>query len=313
MAEPRRLTELADAINQQARFPESPHVVALSGGADSAALAFIAGLASSAKPRCVHVHHGLPASDRLAGSAQDIARALDMECDVVDVVVAEGASPEAMAREARYQALEGAISGEENLLLGHTRNDQAETVLLNLIRGAGMRGLSGMPYQRASQIYRPFLDVTRDETRELATLLSLPFVDDPTNTDIALRRNFVRLELIPRMEELNPSLVDSLARTAEHVRGDSEFLDRLRPAPIENDGKTGRVAAGILLTLEPPLRARAIAALVGSFREKATVSGAELARIEKVLTGASTGAELEGGLSVTKRGAYLVVTPGTAG
>ena len=237
---------------------------------------------------------------------------LDMACDVVSVEVADGASPEAMAREARYEALEGAIASDESLLLGHTRNDQAETVLLNLIRGAGIRGLSGMPYQRTSQMYRPFLEVTRDETRELASLRGLPFADDPTNSELSMRRNFVRLELIPRMEELNPNLVDSLARTAEHVRGDSEFLDQMRPVPIVTDGETAQVATGILLTLDPPLRARAVAALVGSFREKAAVSAAELVRVEDVLTGASAGAELEGGLTVTKRGAYLVVAPGTA-
>lgn len=310
MAAPRRLKELADAINQRARLPEEPHVVALSGGADSAALAFIADRASSTKPRCVHVHHGLAASERLAEAAGDIAQMLEMACDVVSVDVPEGSSPEAMARDARYQALESAVTRDENLLLGHTRNDQAETVLLNLIRGAGLRGLSGMPYQRTSQMCRPFLNVTRDETRELATLRGLPFVDDPTNTDLSLRRNFVRLELIPRMEELNPNLVDSLARTAEHVRGDSEFLDHLRPAPIFTDGKTARVATGILLTLDPPLRARAVAALVGSFRERDAITAAELARVEEVLSGASAGAELEGGLTVAKRGAYLVVAPG---
>lgn len=310
MAEPRRLKDLADAINQRARLPEEPHVVALSGGADSAALAFIADRASSTKPRCVHVHHGLAASDRLAEAAGKVAQMLGMACDVVQVDVSAGPSPEAMAREARYRALEQAVASDERMLLGHTRNDQAETVLLNLIRGAGLRGLSGMPYQRTSRMYRPFLDVTRDETRELATLCGLPFVDDPTNRDLSLRRNFVRLELIPRMEELNPNLVDSLARTAEHVRGDSEFLDHLRPAPIITDGETARVATGILLTLDPPLRARAIAALVGSFRERDAITAAELARVEEVLSGASAGAELEGGLTVATRGAYLVVASG---
>jgi tRNA(Ile)-lysidine synthase len=310
VAEPRRLKELADAISQRARFPSEPHLVALSGGADSAALAFIAERASSRKPRCIHVHHGLAASDVLAEAAGAIAEMLDMACDVVSVDLSEGPSPEAMAREARYRALEQAVASNESVLLGHTRNDQAETVLLNLIRGAGLRGLSGMPYQRTSQMYRPFLDVTRDETRELATLCGLPFGDDPTNTDTSLRRNFVRLELIPRMEELNPNVVDSLARTAEHVRGDSEFLDQLHSAPIAIDGGNARVATGILLTLEPPLRARAIAAFVGAFRASDAITAAELARVEEVLSGASAGAELEGGLTVVKRGAYLVVTPG---
>lgn len=308
MAETRRLKELVEAINQRARLPEEPHVVALSGGADSAALAFITDRASNTKPRCIHVHHGLEASDALADGAVAIAQVLEMACDVVSVVVPEGASPEAQAREARYRALEQAITGDECLLLGHTRNDQAETVLLNMIRGAGLRGLSGMPYQRTSRMFRPFLDVTRDETRELASLLGLPFVDDPTNNDRSLRRNFVRMELIPRMAELNPNVVETLARTAGHVRGDSEYLDQMEPAPVLADGTTARIATGILSTLDPPLRARAIASLVGSFREKAAVSAAELDRIEEVLGGVSAAAELEGGLTVVKRGAYLLVT-----
>jgi tRNA(Ile)-lysidine synthase len=311
VAESRRLKELADAINERARFPQEPRVVALSGGADSAALAYVADRLSATKPRCVHIHHGLAGSDRLAGAAAAIAEMLDMAFDVVNIDVPDGPSPEAMAREARYQALEGAVVGDENLLLGHTRNDQAETVLLNLIRGAGTRGLSGMPYQRTSRMFRPFLDISRQETRELASLGGLPFVDDPTNTDLELRRNFVRLELIPFIETLNPNLVESLARTAAHVRGDSDFLDQLHPAPIETDDGSARIASGILLTLEPPLRARAIAGLVGSFRGRAAVTSAEMARLEEVLSGARSSAELEGGLTVSKQGAYLVVTART--
>lgn len=312
MAEPRRLKELADAINQRARFPGHPHVVAISGGADSAALALVADRASSKRPRCVHVHHGFAASDKLAGAARAIAQMLGLECDVVRIEVPDGPSPEGMARQARYSALEKVIAGDESLLLGHTRNDQAETVLLNLIRGAGLRGLSGMPYERTPQMFRPFLDVSRNETRELATLRGLPFVDDPTNTDLSLRRNRVRLELIPRMEELNPNLIDTLVRTADHVRRDSEYLDRHGLPSVVTDGGTARLATGDLFALDPPIRARAIARLVGLFRESEAVSSAELARVEDVLSDASAGAELEGGLTVSKRGPYLVVALRTA-
>jgi hypothetical protein len=88
------------------------------------------------------------------------------------------------------------------------------------------------------------------------------------------------------------------------------LLDHLHPAPIGIDGGNARVATGILFTLEPPLRARAIAALVGFFRASDAMTAAELARVEEVLNGTSAGAELEGGLTVVKRGAYLVVAPG---
>jgi tRNA(Ile)-lysidine synthetase-like protein len=307
VAEPRRLKQLAESINERARFPDQPHVIALSGGADSAALAGLLGRRPEAGPRCVHVHHGLAASDLLAEAAQAIANRLQVAIEIVRVEVQDGPSPEAMAREVRYRALAGSLGEGENMLLAHTRNDQAETVLLNLIRGAGIRGLSGMPYYRQPRMYRPFLDVTRDETREFASLCGLPFVDDPTNSDVSIRRNRVRLELIPRMEVLNPNIVDTLARTAEHLRRDSEYLDGVSQIPLLVDEESVFVATGVLLALDRPIRSRVIAGLVGSVRARDGISSAELARVEDVLGDRSVAAELEGGVSVSKRGPYLVV------
>lgn len=268
------------------------------------------GRGPDAGTRCVHVHHGLAASDLLAEAAQAIADQLRLAIEIVRVEVEEGPSPEAMAREVRYPALAGSLAEGENMLLAHTRNDQAETVLLNLIRGAGIRGLSGMPYHRQPRMYRPFLDVTRDETREFASLCGLPFVDDPTNSDISIRRNRVRLELIPRMEELNPNIVATLARTAEHLRQDSEYLDGVSQIPLLEDEESVFVATGVLLALDRPIRSRVIAGLVGSVRESDGISSAELARVEEVLDDSSVAAELEGGVSVNKRGPYLVVGTG---
>jgi tRNA(Ile)-lysidine synthase len=280
----------------------------LSGGADSAALADLATGSFDVSPRCVHVHHGLADSDFLAAAAESVAEALDLHLDVVGVEVPDGPSSEAKAREVRYLALESSLGKNENMLLGHTRNDQAETVLLNLVRGAGMRGLAGMPYARGPRIFRPLLDVTRDETREYAMLRGLPFVDDPTNSDRTIRRNRIRLDVIPRLEELNPNLVEALARTAEHVREDSEYLDRLATIPAAVRDESARIPAGVLALLDRPIRSRAIAGLVASVRGREGLTSAELARVEDVLDGKTRRAELEGGVAVEKTGPFLVVT-----
>ncbi|HUF96173.1 MAG TPA: tRNA lysidine(34) synthetase TilS [Acidimicrobiia bacterium] len=308
MAQSRRLSDLAGAINQRARLPEPPHVIALSGGADSAALADMVIGNFDDPPRCVHVHHGLAHSDLLAAAAESIADELSLSVDVVAVQIPEGPSPEAMAREVRYSALETSLRTNESMLLGHTRNDQAETVLLNLVRGSGMRGLAGMPYRRGTRFFRPFLDVSRDETREYAKLRGLPFVDDPTNSDRTIRRNRIRLDVIPRLEELNPNLVEALARTAEYVREDSEYLDRLAVLPANSGDNSARVPTGVLAALDRPVRSRTIAGLVASVREREGLTSAELARIEDVLDGRSGRAELEGGVAVDKAGPFLVVT-----
>jgi tRNA(Ile)-lysidine synthase len=308
VAQTRRLTELTGAIKQRARLPEPPHVIALSGGADSAALADLVRSNFDDPTRCVHVNHGLAGSDLLASAAESIAKELSLPLEVVRVEVPKGPSPEARARDERYSALEGSISGKESMLLGHTRNDQAETVLLNLVRGSGIRGLAGMPYRRGPGFFRPFLDVTRDETREYATLRGLPFVDDPTNSDQTIRRNRIRLEVIPRLEELNPNLIEALALTAEYLREDSEYLDGLASVPADNLGHIARVPLGVLAVLDRPIRSRAIAGLVASIRGREGLTSAELARVEDVLGDKSRRAELEGGLSVERTGAFLVVT-----
>jgi tRNA(Ile)-lysidine synthase len=280
----------------------------LSGGADSAALADLVIGSFDDSPRCVHVHHGLAGSDFLAAAAGSVAEELSLQLEVVGVEVPDGPSPEAMAREVRYLALESSLGDDESMLLGHTRNDQAETVLINLVRGSGIRGLAGMPYQRGRRLFRPLLDVTRDETREYAMLRGLPFVDDPTNSDRTIRRNRIRLDVIPRLEELNPNLVEALARAAEHVREDSEYLDRLVTMPADVRDESARMPAGVLAVLDRPIRSRAIAGLVASVRGREGLTSAELARVEAVLDGRSRRAELEGGVAVAKTGPFLVVT-----
>lgn len=305
MVATRRLNELGSDIRDRVRWPAPPLTVAVSGGADSATLAALAAETGELRG-CVHVHHGFPGSDLLADAALEIAAKIGTPIDVVNVVVPDGPSPEAQAREARYQALNDAADPKASLLLGHTRNDQAETVLLNLIRGAGVSGLAGIPYHRPPNIYRPLLDITRTETREFATLAGLRFRDDPTNADPAIRRNLIRLEILPRLEEINPNIVDTLARSAEHLQQDAAHLDSLAAIlPVLTAQNTAEVPIGLLVGLHPAIKMRLLKGQIGGLRDSPGLTTAELRRIDEVIAGTSNAAELEGGIRFVREGPML--------
>ena len=215
-------------------------LAACSGGPDSlalaAALAFEApglGLLAGA----VTVDHGLQ-----AGSARQAARVAavlrDLGLDPVREVAAQVAGrasgpgypgPEAAARQARYAALEAVAAdcGAAAVLLGHTLDDQAETVLLGLARGSGARSLAGMS-PAPGRYRRPLLGLRREQTRAACAALGLAPWDDPQNSDPAFARTRVRLGVLPLMEELlGPGITEALARTASALRADADALDEL--------------------------------------------------------------------------------------
>ncbi|MFZ0325457.1 MAG: tRNA lysidine(34) synthetase TilS [Actinomycetes bacterium] len=207
-------------------------VVALSGGADSLALAAATaaeGTASAWQVVGVVVDHGLQSdSARVAQSAAAQADALGLtRTEVVRVdVPTDGSGPEAAARTARYEALSevAARTGAAAVVLGHTLDDQAESVLLGLARGSGARSLSGMP-ERRGLFRRPFLSVRRALTRQVCRDLGLAPWDDPHNTDPSFARVRVRTTALPALEvALGGRVVESLARTADQLRDDDEAL-----------------------------------------------------------------------------------------
>ena len=209
-------------------------LVALSGGADSLALAaatrFVA-VQRGFRAGSIVVDHGLQSdSATVAERAADAARALGLDpVEVVQVVVGSAGGPEAAAREARYAALRLAAERLDAALIltGHTRNDQAETVLLGLARGSGPGSLRGMP-EFEGGIGRPLLDVTRETTRAAALAEGLDPWDDPHNADERFTRVRVRHTVLPVLDaELGPGIVDALARTANLVRDDDDALDLL--------------------------------------------------------------------------------------
>ena len=237
-------------------------LVACSGGADSLSLAaaarFVAG-----RVGLVTVDHGLQeGSDRRARSVAAWARGAGFDPVEVATVTVAGlpGGPEAAARTARYTALEAAAaaSGAAAVLLGHTRDDQAETVLLALARGAGPRGLAGMPSRRG-RFRRPLLDVARSDTRKACAALGLAPWEDPHNTDPAYARSRVRGTALPTLvAELGPAVVGNLARTAALLAADNAALDDLAGAALERARSAEGLSVPELTGLVDAIRSRVL-------------------------------------------------------
>ena len=220
-------------------------LVALSGGADSVALAAAVAFEATRlglTAVAVTVDHGLQegSADAAAGAAS-LARGLGLETRVVRVAVSGNGGPEAAAREARYAALAGeaAALGAHAVLLGHTLDDQAETVLLGLARGSGAASLQGMApvseLARGIALVRPLLDVRRATTRAACAAEHLEFWDDPHNADPRFARVRVRRNVLPILEtELGPGIAVALARTAAQLREDAEAFDEMIDETIED-------------------------------------------------------------------------------
>lgn len=211
--------------------------VGLSGGADSLAL-LAATAAEFDKVTALIVDHRLQAvSAEVARDAAAAARGLGAEAEVLVVVVdPDGSGPEAAARTARYAALDAARVGRP-VLLAHTLDDQAETVLLGLGRGSGARSLRGMAAW-GEPWGRPLLGVRTVDTRAACRALGLTWWDDPHNIDPSFTRVRLRHEVLPLLEDvLGGGAAEGLARTAELLGVDDDELDRLAAAvPVSGDG-----------------------------------------------------------------------------
>ena len=229
-----------------ADLPEgSTVVVALSGGADSLALAAATafeGAKLGLRTASLTVDHGLQDdSDAVASRAARTAAALGLDALIVRVAVGAEGGPEAAAREARYGVLADAAADVKAsaVLLGHTLDDQAETVLLGLARGSGVASLQGMAATRTDddglRWVRPLLGVRRATTRAFCAASGIEVWDDPHNTDDRFARVRVRERVLPVLEsELGPGIAEALVRTAEQLREDAEAFDEMIHETIED-------------------------------------------------------------------------------
>ncbi|MGH8266609.1 MAG: tRNA lysidine(34) synthetase TilS, partial [Steroidobacteraceae bacterium] len=221
-------------------FPGLKLCVAFSGGGDSTALlAALAALGRRPRAlRAVHVDHGLhPDSARWSEGAVRVCRALDVPCEVLTAVVSRerGKSLEARAREARYRLFVGTMAPGEVLLTAHHEDDQLETVLLQLLRGAGLAGLAAMPELAPlahGWLARPLLSRSRAELAAWVRSRGLAWLEDPSNADERFDRNYLRLRVLPLIRPRWPGAAATVARSARHAAEAQRLLDELARADL---------------------------------------------------------------------------------
>ncbi len=306
MADTRRLNQLRDETIGDMKLPGGRLVVALSGGADSAALAWLV-KGSGSEARAVHVDHGLTHSGTMSQAAMSVAAFVGLDLTIIETNVPAGPSPEGQARSARYLAFNSGVGEVERLLTAHTAEDSAETLIHNLARGTGLRGLTGIPYFRPPNIYRPLLDVTGDVLREIAVLAALPFVDDPMNFDSGLTRNHIRHQVMPRLREINPSIAVALRRMTHLLRSDDETLDNLAALPASRGPRRFRVAIGDLLARPRGLSERFLATELADMEGIGPVSSEMLGRVWSVIEGSTGRQQISGRVEGWREGPFLVV------
>ena len=273
-------------------FPPAgtPVTCAVSGGADSLALLVLA-VEAGCDATAVHVDHGLRTTSAAeAEVVAELAGRIGAAFRAETLVVPAGANLEARARRARYDVL------PVNVLTGHTADDQAETVLLNLLRGAGLDGLAGYDPAR-----RPLRALRRRETHELCAALGLQPVHDPSNDDPRFRRNRVRHELLPLLDAIAERDVAAvLARQADVLRADADLLDTLALHLDPTDVKA-------LVAAPEPLAARAIRRWLRTGEELHPPDAATVARVLAVARGEAVGCDVGGGRHVHRHQQRMVV------
>ena len=312
-----------------ADLPQGAMVLAAcSGGADSLALA---GALAFEAPRAgrpaggITIDHGLQSgSDKRADAVVRTMAALGLDpAGSIAVTVDGPGGPENAARDARYTALDDAALrlGATAVLLGHTQDDQAETVLLGLARGSGARSLAGMParFRRSDALYlRPLLELDRATTRRACKAMGLDAWDDPHNIDPAYARVRVRHEALPVLERtLGPGVAEALARTARMLRDDADVLDEMA-ARAYSDLETSEDGADVAVRLEGleglprAVRTRVLrTAAVRAGSPPGTLAAVHIDAVDRLVTAwhGQRHVDLPGGLRAVRRSGKLLFGP----
>lgn len=266
-------------------------LVLISGGPDSVALLRVL-LDLGALPTVLHVEHGVRGEDSLedAEFVRRLCGELGVACEVRHLELGGVSNFQETARLERYRVAEEVADalGSESIATGHTADDVAETVLMNLARGSGLRGLSGIPPVRGG-LMRPLIRVARTEILGYLEALDQPYRTDPTNLTGKYARNRVRREVLPVLEELYPAAGANIARTAGLLRDDLETLEELASHVVRWNGNEVAIRLTELLNLPRGLRRYAIRQAYRTLRPEAL--GLESGLVESVLalTGAGEG------------------------
>jgi tRNA(Ile)-lysidine synthase len=232
----------------------------VSGGPDSVALLRVV-VELGGEPVVLHVDHGLRGEESRedAEFVRELCRKLNVRCEVRWLGLDGGSNLQERARDERYR-LAGEVAAGMGLgvvATGHTADDGAETVLMNLARGTGLRGLAGIPPVRGN-VQRPLIGCTRREILDYLEEIDQPYRTDPTNLTGKFARNRVRLEVLPILEDLYPAAASNIARGASLVREDLEVLEELATGTLERKGEEVVLPLDGIMKLRPSLRRHAV-------------------------------------------------------
>lgn len=244
--------------------PPLPVGVAYSGGVDSTALLMAAAHCWPGQVQALHVHHGLQAAaDDFVCVCKSVCAGLSVPLHIVQINAGHrpGESPEDAARRARYAALAATARqhGLGGVLLGQHADDQVETLLLALSRGAGLPGLASMPARLEREgvvFYRPLLQIPAAALRQWVVAQQIPFVDDPSNTDERFTRNRIRARLLPALAQAFPQFRETFARSARHAAQAQAVLLEVAREDLQLLGSPPEIKA--LQRLSGPRQANAL-------------------------------------------------------
>ena len=252
--------------------PGDTVIVAVSGGPDSICLLDVLDALSRELEIglvVAHYNHGLREEEDEAETrlVQDIAESMKLpfETGKADHLRHQDSSVEERARDARYAFLEGVRENHvaRKIALGHNHNDQAETVLMRLLRGSGPPGLAGIPPVRDNKIIRPLIEVKREEIMDYLKARRLPYAFDSSNKDTRYLRNRIRLELLPMLQDYQPQIIDRLCRLSNIIREEDLFMESMasdwidREAERDAEGNIS-VLLSSFINLTEPLRNRVV-------------------------------------------------------
>ena len=303
-------------IEQEAMVRPSWNVLAaVSGGADSVCLLRLLLLLKdrlNIQVGAVHVNHGIRTmADRDEAFVRELCRSLEVPLTVYQVHVPEeakrtGQGLEETARRLRYEAFEACEA--DAIALAHHRRDQAETLIMNLVRGSGLKGMCGIPPVRGRFI-RPLLPLSPEEIRAFLREIGQPWVEDETNADISYRRNFIRHEGLRYLEEhFNPAVEETLARTAALLQKDEAMLELLTEEHYEHCLSGSQLSVSRLLLEPEALRGRLLRRFLEQNAQLVNMAETHVNALEKLLYAQSgKSVDLPGNLTVTRSFDHLIL------